>query len=511
MTKTKMLVILGPLGSGKTTLLQALMADENRPSGRTLLVVNDVGQVNVDARRLSSVGELRALTAGCIGCSDLASFLSVMEDAKNNGIENLIVEPTGIADGREIRDAAAQASLLMTVISLVDVEHFERNRALGVMETQLRVADMVGLTWFEEHLGRSVDPSDSRLSDIVEFCGRYAPGKPVHTVPSSGHLLERFLRQVSSAYGKNEEVHASCGCAGCGHHHSHHGHHHHHHDHGVYAESGELPIEFDQVALTAMIASVGYTMVRAKGVVGGYEFDFTQGSLRWGEESSEPSHGTFITTSPLNWLKPTEIGSGKKQLMRGYQVPLEATMSAIQWQLGEYPNNLSPDGVLRVDCEADIIRQLCERSGVPAKDREVVLQLYVSWRLSSLRLLNEGRTEWLNHPDFAYWQRRLGGVLGWHAVHCAEEIGRGLRDQILAEEAPFHALSGLLSLTELSFLEEKAEERPELVADVIRFGMEYKVLSTDLVRRVLSHCLRLAESDADWHQRWQKVHDEFFQ
>jgi len=524
---TKILAVLGPLGSGKTTILKALMEANVLPPGRVLLVVNDVGQVNVDAKRLQNVGEIRAMTAGCIGCSDLSSFLAVMLEASEAGIEHLIVEPTGIADGREIKAAADEGGLSFFAVTLVDVQHFERNRALGVMETQLAVTDLIGFTWFEEKYGLQTSPMDLRLSAEVTFCGRFAPRKQIFMVPSRGYKQLNFLEQVVGHYGNQKRPLApfTHTCQhGDGDHHSHNHGHHHHHDHGhnqhhhihgqednhgVYAESGDLPNDYTRDGLVILLSGLGENLVRAKGVIEGSEFDFTQGTLRWGDSSVSNPYCTLISTAPINLFATPEIGGNKKALMRGYEISPEATAAALRWQLGEYPANLGPQGNIRVDCEADIVRQLCERPNVPVELRVIAIRQYCQWRLESLRILNADEEAWSTHSDFHYWQRRLGGVLAWHAVNCRNEIGPDFVSAILQERAVEHELQGLLSLQELSFLEEKAEERPDLVADVIRLGLKSEVTTREKVSEVIQHCLNLSTRNKEWRSKWQSVQQEF--
>ena len=68
-------ILTGFLGSGKTTLLKHLV--EERHKERFALVINDVGDVNIDAEELrqqasgeqSSVEMISELTQGCICCS----------------------------------------------------------------------------------------------------------------------------------------------------------------------------------------------------------------------------------------------------------------------------------------------------------------------------------------------------------------------------------------------------------------------------------------------------------
>lgn len=505
----QILAILGPLGSGKTTILRELMSN-HRPDGKVLLVINDVGQVNIDAIRLEGLGDIEPMTAGCIGCSDLGAFLDVMKRARTADIDHIIVEPTGIADGREIRDAASQAGISMSAVTLVDVQHFDRNRALGVMETQLSVASHIGLTWCDGFLLHPNGAAQPALEPVVMFCGQHAAGKTITLVNSAEPGV--FVSSVMERYkaGKlQDNPFQGYSCVSCGHdNHNHsHGHgHHDHHNHGVYAESGDLPVSFTRETLVGLMADLGETLVRAKGVVEGQTFDFTQGSLRWGTRSSSAPFATFISTTPLGIIEQhVEVQGNKKALMRGYQVPLEATIAALEWQLGEYPRNRAQRREIRVDCEADIVRQLCERKGVPSDLRAKAIQQYVVWRLKSLHILNTERSLWSGHSDFAYWQRRLGAVLCWHAENVSNVLTDTQIVEIVQMHAPQHALEGLLGLAELSFDEERAEERPELIADCISFAEKQAVLDRNLARKALQHCLTLSQGNYEWNERWRMI------
>ena len=504
----QMLAILGPLGSGKTTILRELMSN-HRPDGKVLLVINDVGQVNIDAIRLEGLGDIEPMTAGCIGCSDLGAFLDVMKRAQKAGIDHIIVEPTGIADGREIRDAASQAGITMSAITLVDVLHFDRNRALGVMETQLSVAGHIGLTWCDSFLYHPSRAAQPALEPVVTFCGQHAAGKTITIVNSAepGVFVSSVMERYSAGNLQGNPL-QKYHCVTCGHdhHHDHSHKHHDHHNHGVYAESGNLPDNFTRQTLVGLMADLGETLVRAKGVVEGHVFDFTQGSLRWGTVSPVEPYATFISTAPLGLIKRhAEVQGSKKALMRGYQVPLEATIAALEWQLGEYPSNRTQSGEIRVDCEADIVRQLCEREGVPTHLRVKSIQKYVGWRLESLRILNDELSLWAEHSDFAYWQRRLGAVLCWHAQNVGDVLADTQIVEMVQMNAPQHALEGLLGLTELSFDEERAEERPELIADCISFAEKKAELDRNLAGRALQHCLILSQDNHKWNKRWRMI------
>ena len=83
------LLLTGYLGSGKTTLLNRILA--NRKGIKFAVIVNDIGEVNIDADLIEKGGvvgktddSLVALQNGCICCTlkmDLVAQLGEIMDA----------------------------------------------------------------------------------------------------------------------------------------------------------------------------------------------------------------------------------------------------------------------------------------------------------------------------------------------------------------------------------------------------------------------------------------------
>jgi RNA polymerase sigma factor, sigma-70 family len=74
-------VIGGFLGSGKTTAILHLLRDPQHAGGRTVLLVNEFGQVGVDGALLAGQGgQVKELASGCICCSLKADFIGQIEE-----------------------------------------------------------------------------------------------------------------------------------------------------------------------------------------------------------------------------------------------------------------------------------------------------------------------------------------------------------------------------------------------------------------------------------------------
>ncbi|AGN01661.1 cobalamin synthesis protein/P47K [Salinarchaeum sp. Harcht-Bsk1] len=128
-------VLAGPLGAGKTTVLNHLLTDAG--DRRIAVLVNDMGEVNVDADLLAAGSDLAAdggvaeLSNGCICCElqdDLESEVARL--AEEREFDVLVVEASGISEpgpvGRLfVTDSRAAAVYdLDTLVTVVDAPRF---------------------------------------------------------------------------------------------------------------------------------------------------------------------------------------------------------------------------------------------------------------------------------------------------------------------------------------------------------------------------------------------------
>lgn len=97
---TKLILITGFLGAGKTTFMKRLFA----LGGRTGVIVNDFGPVNVDAALLSQEGiVMEALENGSVFCACIKErFVQSLIDLSGMALERLFIEASGLADPAEM-------------------------------------------------------------------------------------------------------------------------------------------------------------------------------------------------------------------------------------------------------------------------------------------------------------------------------------------------------------------------------------------------------------------------
>ncbi|WP_342561337.1 GTP-binding protein [Paenibacillus sp. FSL R7-0345] len=148
-------ILSGFLGSGKTTLLQRLLDHWKGQGLRPAVIMNELGEVNLDGLLVEQEVPMAEMLGGCICCTsrgDLSTELTTL--VKKEQPDVVIIEATGAANPLEIVDAVTETSLYQQVelkglITVVDAAHLlelyrsQQGATYRLMQEQIRCASVL--------------------------------------------------------------------------------------------------------------------------------------------------------------------------------------------------------------------------------------------------------------------------------------------------------------------------------------------------------------------------------
>lgn len=173
-------VIGGYLGAGKTTLLNHLI--RNNGGLRIALLVNDFGDINIDADLIESAdGETIALTNGCTCCTLADGLATVLNELRQRSedFDHIVIESSGVADPLKIgHSGAAFGFPLVGVTVVIDAEQVRvqaTDKYVGdTVLRQLRCADLLIVNKTD-----LIAPSE--LESLQSWLAEAVPDTPVLT------------------------------------------------------------------------------------------------------------------------------------------------------------------------------------------------------------------------------------------------------------------------------------------------------------------------------------------
>ena len=279
--KIPVLLLTGYLGSGKTTLLNRILT--NNKGIRFAVIVNDIGEVNIDASLIQQGGvvsqkndSLVALQNGCICCTLQTDLINQLHDlAAQKAYDYIVIEASGICEPAPIaqtlcsypqmvpqfaQDGMPVLDCICTVVDALRIrDEFDGGEQLAhyVPKEEDLAALVIEQIEFSNIvlLNKASEVSEEELARIKSIIRAIQPtAEIIETnycdVPFEKILNTRmfdFDRTATSAAWIQEVEDAS-------HHHDHddddddddhdeHEHHHHDHEHGEHDHLAEFGIE----------------------------------------------------------------------------------------------------------------------------------------------------------------------------------------------------------------------------------------------------------------------------
>ena len=205
------LLLTGYLGSGKTTLLNRILS--NRRGIRFAVIVNDIGEVNIDADLIQKGGivgsnddSLVALQNGCICCTlkmDLVQQLYDIIALKK--FDYIVIEASGICEPEPIAQ---------TICSMAQMAPEITRNGLPYVDCIVTVVDALRLK-DEFDCGSDLTKKDIDEEDIenlviqqIEFCNIVLLNKAADVEP---HELERIRHIVRGIQKKAQIIECNYG------------------------------------------------------------------------------------------------------------------------------------------------------------------------------------------------------------------------------------------------------------------------------------------------------------
>ena len=199
------LLLTGYLGSGKTTLLNRILT--NRRGIKFAVIVNDIGEVNIDATLIEKGGvvgqkddNLVALQNGCICCTLKMDLVEQLHDlVKMRTFDYIVIEASGICE---------PAPIAQTICSIPFMEEKYRKDGYPALDCIVTVVDALRM---RDEFGSGSDLMREQIDeeDIenlviqqIEFCNIVLLNKASEVEP---HELER-IRQIVRALQPKAEI-----------------------------------------------------------------------------------------------------------------------------------------------------------------------------------------------------------------------------------------------------------------------------------------------------------------
>ena len=193
------LLLTGYLGSGKTTLLNRILT--NGRGIRFAVIVNDIGEVNIDASLIQKGGvvtqaddSLVALQNGCICCTLKMDLVEQLHDIIATGqFDYIVVEASGICE---------PGPIAQTICSIPQMEPRYAEGGVPVLDSVVTVVDALrmkdefgsGSALLNQRLDE--DDLENLVIQQIEFCTTVLLNKAAEVEPEELERIRQIVRTI---------------------------------------------------------------------------------------------------------------------------------------------------------------------------------------------------------------------------------------------------------------------------------------------------------------------------
>ena len=199
MTAVPVLLLTGYLGSGKTTLLNRIL--NNRQGIRFAVIVNDIGEVNIDADLIAKGGvvnqkddSLVALQNGCICCTLKMNLVEQLNDiTSQKKFDYIVIEASGICEPAPIAQTICSIPEIVTNYAGHDLPRLD---CIVTVVDALRMRDEFGCgdALNNEHIGE--EDIERLVIEQIEFCNKILLNKASDISPDELKHLTAIIRAI---------------------------------------------------------------------------------------------------------------------------------------------------------------------------------------------------------------------------------------------------------------------------------------------------------------------------
>jgi len=292
LSQVPLTIIGGFLGSGKTSLVNHIL--NNTQNKRVAVLVNDFGEINIDAKLIVSVeGETVSLANGCVCCSIRDDLLTeVLKLFAGNVVpEHIVIETSGVSKPISVAETflnPATQSLVnvQNMITVLDADLVIDDQAdyTDLAYSQIAVADLVVINKTDLVSPKRLEAVREKVADIVPRACILET--TFGEVPLDLIFDDQMSRAVESLREKNKLLTP---------------HHEHHHDQEFATWTFRSQAEWSFNALQRAVEHLPLGIFRAKGLV------------RLDLETDD--YGILQVTGRRGWLKLVEPESNADEVV----------------------------------------------------------------------------------------------------------------------------------------------------------------------------------------------------